>query len=92
MKLKRITPLIALVIAAILCFTSCSGSNKTTVTELNNGERLDLDYIENGNTSQAEPEATERPWYAFLTDAFSFGTANKGSTKAQLSPRPRQTV
>ena len=40
MKLKRITPLIALVIAAILCFTSCSGSNKTTVTELNNGERL----------------------------------------------------
>ena len=41
MKLKRITPLIALVIAAILCFTSCSGSNKTTVTELNNGERLD---------------------------------------------------
>ena len=59
MKLKRITPLIALVIAAILCFTSCSGSNKTTVTELNNGERLDLDYIENGNTSQAEPEATD---------------------------------
>ena len=86
MKLKRITPLIALVIAAILCFTSCSGSNKTTVTELNNGERLDLDYIENGNTSQAEPEATERPWYAFLTDAFSFGTTNKGSTKAAAQP------
>ena len=88
MKLKRITPLIALVIAAILCFTSCSGSNKTTVTELNNGERLDLDYIENGNTSQAEPEATERPWYAFLTDAFSFGTTNKGSTKAAAQPTP----
>ena len=86
MKLKRITPLIALVIAAILCFTSCSGSNKTTVTELNNGERLDLDYIENGNTSQAEPEATERPWYAFLTDSFSFGKANKCSTKAAAQP------
>ena len=87
MKLKRITPLIALVIAAILCFTSCSGGNRAAGTEPNS-ERLDLDYIENGNSSDAEPEATERPWYAFITDAFSFGTANKGSTKAAAQPTP----
>ena len=80
MKLKRIMPLIALVIAAILCFTSCSGSNRAAETETSG--RLDLDYVENENAMQAEPEATERPWYAFITDAFSFGTANKGSTKA----------
>ena len=45
MKLKRITPLIALVIAAILCFTSCSGSNRAAETETSG--RLDLDYVEN---------------------------------------------
>ena len=84
MKLKRITPLIALVIAAILCFTSCSGSNRAAETETSG--RLDLDYVENENAMQAEPEATERPWYAFITDAFSFGTANKGSTKAAAQP------
>ena len=43
MKLKRITPLIALVIAAILCFTSCSGSNRAAETETSG--RLDLDYV-----------------------------------------------
>lgn len=86
MKLKRIMPLIALVIAAILCFTSCSGSNRAAETETSG--RLDLDYVENENAMQAEPEATERPWYAFITDAFSFGTANKGSTKAAAQPTP----
>ena len=85
MKLKRTAALIALIMAALLCCTACSGGNRAAGTEPNS-ERLDLDYIENGNSSDAEPEATERPWYAFLTDAFSFGTADKGSTKAPAQP------
>lgn len=87
MKLKRTAALIALIMAALLCCTACSGGNRAAGTEPNS-ERLDLDYIENGNSSDAEPEATERPWYAFLTDAFSFGTADKGSTKAAAQPTP----
>lgn len=85
MKLKRTAALIALIMAALLCCTACSGGNRAAGTEPNS-ERLDLDYIENNNASDAEPEATERPWYAFITDAFSFGTANKGSTKAAVQP------
>ena len=87
MKLKRMAMLIALVMAALLCCMACSGSDKSAATEFN-GESLDLDYIENSNSSDTEPEATERPWYAFLTDAFSFGTANKGSTQAAAQPTP----
>lgn len=85
MKLKRTAALIALIMEALLCCTACSGGNRAAGTEPNS-ERLDLDYIENNNASDAEPEATERPWYAFITDAFSFGTANKGSTKAAAQP------
>ena len=68
MKLKRIMPLIALVIAAILCFTSCSGSNRAAETETSG--RLDLDYVENENAMQAEPEA--KPTDASNTEATPF--------------------
>lgn len=72
-----IASLLALMMLLSLCACGQSGSSNGS----SNGE-LDLDYV-GEDTDQPEEE---KPWYSWITDAFSFGKKETTTTPSQNKP------
>ena len=71
-----VASVLALMMLLSLCACSQSGSSSGS-----NGE-LDLDYV-GEDTDQPEEE---KPWYSWITDAFSFGKKETTTTPSQNKP------
>ena len=71
-----IASLLALMMLLSLCACGQSGSGSGS----NGG--LDLDYV-GEDTNQPEEE---KPWYSWITDAFSFGKTDTSTTPSQSKP------
>ena len=71
-----IASLLALMMLLSLCACAQTGINSGS-----NGE-LDLDYV---GEATDQPEE-EKPWYSWITDAFSFGKKETTSTPSQSKP------
>ncbi len=76
----------ALVLATVVCSAACAGSTGAAGTT----GSLDLDYIERDAAAHSEAEATPTPWYAWFTEAFSFGnpTGSQPASQQTVSATP----
>ena len=77
---KNLRYLIASLLALMMLLSLCACAQTGTASGSNGG--LDLDYV-GEETDQPEEE---KPWYSWITDAFSFGKKEKTTTPSQSKP------
>ena len=77
---KNLRYLIASLLVLMMLLSLCSCA-QTGINSTNNGE-LDLDYV---GEATDQPEE-EKPWYSWITDAFSFGKKDTSTTPSQSKP------
>ena len=77
---KNLRYLIASLLALMMLLSLCACA-QTGLTSGSNGE-LDLDYV---GEATDQPEE-EKPWYSWITDAFSFGKKETTTTPSQSKP------
>ena len=77
---KNLRNLIASLLALMMLLSLCACAQTGTGSATNGG--LDLDYV-GEETDQPEEE---KPWYSWITDAFSFGKKETTPTPSQSKP------
>ena len=77
---KNLRYLIASLLALMMLLSLCACAQTGTGSATNGG--LDLDYV-GEETDQPEEE---KPWYSWITDAFSFGKKETTPTPSQSKP------
>ena len=77
---KNLRYIIASLLALMMLLSLCACA-QTGIASGSNGE-LDLDYV--GETTDQLEE--EKPWYSWITDAFSFGKKDTSTTPSQSKP------
>ena len=77
---KNLRYIIAFLLALMMLSSLCACA-QTGIASGSNGE-LDLDYV---GEATDQPEE-EKPWYSWITDAFSFGKKETTSTPSQSKP------
>ena len=77
---KNLRYIIASLLALMMLLSLCACA-QTGIASGSNGE-LDLDYV---GEATDQPEE-EKPWYSWITDAFSFGKKETTSTPSQSKP------
>lgn len=77
---KNLRYIIASLLALMMLLSLCSCAQTGTGSATNGG--LDLDYV-GEETDQPEEE---KPWYSWITDAFSFGKKETTPTPSQSKP------
>ena len=77
---KHFRYIIASLLALMMLLSLCSCGQSGSGSGSNGG--LDLDYV-GEDTNQPEEE---KPWYSWITDAFSFGKKDTSTTPAQSKP------
>lgn len=77
---KNLRYIIAFLLALMMLSSLCACA-QTEIASGSNGE-LDLDYV---GEATDQPEE-EKPWYSWITDAFSFGKKETTSTPSQSKP------
>ena len=77
---KNLRNLIASLLALMMLLSLCACAQTGTGSATNGG--LDLDYV-GEETDQPEEE---KPWYSWITDAFSFGNTETTPTPSQSKP------
>ncbi len=77
---KNLRYIIAFLLAIMMLLSLCACA-QTGIASGSNGE-LDLDYV---GEATDQPEE-EKPWYSWITDAFSFGKKETTSTPSQSKP------
>lgn len=77
---KNLRNLIASLLALMMLLSLCACAQTGTGSATNGG--LDLDYV-GEETNQPEEE---KPWYSWITDAFSFGKKETTPTPSQSKP------
>ena len=77
---KNLRYLIASLLAIMMLLSLCACGQSGSGSGSNGG--LDLDYV-GEDTNQPEEE---KPWYSWITDAFSFGKKDTSTTPSQSKP------
>lgn len=77
---KNLRYIIASLLALMMLLSLCACA-QTGIASGSNGE-LDLDYV---GEATDQPEE-EKPWYSWITDAFSFGKKDTSTTPSQSKP------
>ena len=77
---KNLRYLIASLLALMMLLSLCACGQSGSGSGSNGG--LDLDYV-GEDTNQPEEE---KPWYSWITDAFSFGKKDTSTTPSQSKP------
>ena len=77
---KNLRYFIASLLALMMLLSLCACAQTGTGSATNGG--LDLDYV-GEETDQPEEE---KPWYSWITDAFSFGKKETATTPSQSKP------
>ena len=77
---KNLRYFIASLLALMMLLSLCACAQTGTASGTNGG--LDLDYV-GEETDQPEEE---KPWYSWITDAFSFGKKETTTTPSQSKP------
>lgn len=77
---KNLRYIIAFLLAIMMLLSLCACA-QTGIASGSNGE-LDLDYV---GEATDQPEE-EKPWYSWITDAFSFGKKETTTTPSQSKP------
>jgi hypothetical protein len=72
-----------MVLAALFAMAACAQWDTVASSD---DEQLELDYIENENAAANAPEASKRPWYVWIKDAFSFGNVPSVDRPAAQTP------
>ena len=76
---KNLRYIIASLLALMMLLSLCSCA-QTGINSTNGG--LDLDYV---GEATDQPEE-EKPWYSWITDAFSFGKKDTSTATTQSKP------
>lgn len=76
---KNLRYIIASLLALMMLLSLCSCA-QTGINSTNGG--LDLDYVGEATDQQEE----EKPWYSWITDAFSFGKKDTSTATTQSKP------
>lgn len=77
---KNLRYIIAFLLALMMLLSLCACGQSGSGSGSNGG--LDLDYV-GEDTNQPEEE---KPWYSWITDAFSFGKKDTSTTPSQSKP------
>lgn len=77
---KNLRYIIAFLLAIMMLLSLCACGQSGSGSGSNGG--LDLDYV-GEDTNQPEEE---KPWYSWITDAFSFGKKDTSTTPSQSKP------